>query len=188
MASVSDTRYKQQAVIEFLVAEKKSVGKNHKRLCAVYGSCAVETCTVGSCVQRAKVSGSGEWELHGRPRSGRLPQPPSETCYMALISLFVRIGTPQVGNWQYRFPSAMEVQLIQHGNVRPHTSLRTQEAIAKYSWTLLCHPPRVLIWRRQIFAFFGSLKNAMNGTRFEDDESVIRALRTRLREQDTSWY
>jgi hypothetical protein len=89
---------------------------------------------------------------------GVLPKPPSETGYMALMSLFVRIGTPQVGNWQYRFPSAMEFQLIQHGNVRPHTSLRTQEAIAKYSWTLLCHPPIFLIWRRQIFAFYGSLK------------------------------
>jgi hypothetical protein len=28
----------------------------------------------------------------------------------------------------------------------------------------------------------------MRGTRFEDDESVIRAVRTWLREQDTSWY
>jgi len=34
----------------------------------------------------------------------------------------------------------------------------------------------------------GPLKDALHGIRFEDDESVIRAVRTRLREQETSWY
>ena len=71
MAYVSDTRYEQRAVIEFLVAEKESVGNIHKRLCAVYGSCAVERSTVGRWVQRVKASGSGETELHDRLRSGR---------------------------------------------------------------------------------------------------------------------
>ena len=71
MVSVSDTRYKQQAVIEFLVAEKESVGNIHKRLCAVYGSCAVDRSTVGRWVERVKASGSGETELHDRPWSVR---------------------------------------------------------------------------------------------------------------------
>ena len=31
--------------------------------------------------------------------------------------------------------------LIQHDNVRPHTSLGTPEAIAKSGWTVLPHPP-----------------------------------------------
>ena len=60
MASVSDTRYKQRAVIKFLVAEKESEGNIHKRLCVVYGSCAVDMSTVGRWVQRVKASGSGE--------------------------------------------------------------------------------------------------------------------------------
>jgi len=77
--------------------------------------------------------------------------------------------------------------LIQHDNVRPHTSLRTQEAIAKFGWTVHPHPPIVLIWCRQIFIFLG-LKYTLRGTKFEDDESVIRAVRTWLREQETSWY
>ena len=34
---------------------------------------------------------------------------------------------------------------------------------------------------------FGPLKDALRGTRFEDDESVIRAARTWLCEQETSW-
>jgi len=68
---VSDTRYKQRAVIEFLVAEKESVANIHKRLCAVYGSFAVVRSTVGRWVQRVKGSGRGETELHDRPWSGR---------------------------------------------------------------------------------------------------------------------
>jgi hypothetical protein len=63
MASVSDTRYKQPAVTEFLVAEKQSVGNIHRRLCAVYGSCAVDRSTVGRWIQRVKASGSGETEI-----------------------------------------------------------------------------------------------------------------------------
>ena len=46
--------------------------------------------------------------------------------------------------------------LIQHDNACPHTSLRTQEAITKFGWTLLPQPPHiVLIWRRQISIFLG---------------------------------
>ena len=30
--------------------------------------------------------------------------------------------------------------LIQHDNIRPHTSLRTQEAIAKFGWNVPTHP------------------------------------------------
>jgi hypothetical protein len=39
--------------------------------------------------------------------------------------------------------------LIQHNNAHPHASLWTQEAIAKFGWTV------VLIWRYQIFTFLG---------------------------------
>jgi transposase len=71
MASVSDTRYKQRTVIVFLVAEKETVENIHKRLCAVYGSCAVDRSTAGRWVQRVKASESGETDLHDQPRSGR---------------------------------------------------------------------------------------------------------------------
>jgi len=38
------------------------------------------------------------------------------------------------------------------------------------------------------FHRFGSLENALRGTSFEDDEAVIRAVRTWQFEQETSWY
>ena len=47
------------------------MGNIHKRLCAVYGSYAVNRSTDGYWVRRVKASGSGEKELHDRPQSGR---------------------------------------------------------------------------------------------------------------------
>jgi hypothetical protein len=41
---------------------------------------------------------------------GVLPQPPAQTCCSQLMTLFMQIGTSQVGNWLYSFQSAMEVQ------------------------------------------------------------------------------
>jgi len=38
------------------------------------------------------------------------------------------------------------------------------------------------------FHLFGPLKDTLHGTRFEDDERVIRAVMTWLCEQETSWY
>jgi len=73
--------------------------------------------------------------------------------------------------------------LIQHDNARRHTSLRTQEAIAKFGWNVLPHPPHSPDLAPSDFHLFGPLR----GTRLEDGESVIRAVRTWLREKETSW-
>ena len=78
--------------------------------------------------------------------------------------------------------------LIQHDNARPHTSLRTQEAISKFRWNVFPHPSYSLDLAPSNFHLFEPLKDAMRGTRFGDNESVIRAMRTWLREQETSWY
>jgi hypothetical protein len=67
MGSVADSHFKQRAVIEFLVHENKSVVNTHKRLCAVYGSCAVDRSTVGQWAKRVKASGSAETELCDLP-------------------------------------------------------------------------------------------------------------------------
>jgi len=77
---------------------------------------------------------------------------------------------------------------IQHDNARPHISLRTQEAIAKFGWNVLPHPPYSPDVAPSDFHLFGPLKDALRATRFEDDESVIRAVWTWICEQETSWY
>jgi transposase len=71
MVSVADSCFKQKAVIEFFVHEKESVVNIHKRLCAVYGSCAVDRSTVGRWAKRVKASGSAETELCDLPRADR---------------------------------------------------------------------------------------------------------------------
>jgi hypothetical protein len=38
------------------------------------------------------------------------------------------------------------------------------------------------------FHLFGPLKDTLRGTRFEDDDSMIRTVRTWLHEQEMSWY
>jgi transposase len=77
MASVADSRFKQRALIEFLVHENESVVNIHKRLCAVYGSCAVDRSTVGQWIKGVRASGSAETELRDLPRAGR---PAPQTC------------------------------------------------------------------------------------------------------------
>jgi len=107
------------------------------------------------------------------------------------INLNVCIKTLQKLKQRYRRvrPNRNPVDmLIQHDNAHPHTSLRTQEAIAKFGWTVLPHPPYSLDLAPSDCHLFGPLKNALCGTRFEDDKSMIRALRTWLHEQETSWY
>jgi len=76
---------------------------------------------------------------------------------------------------------------IQHDNAHHHTSLRTEEAITKFVWTMLPNPSYSPDLAPSDFHLFGPLKDALRGTRLEDDESVIRAM-TWLREQETSWY
>ena len=66
--------------------------------------------------------------------------------------------------------------------------MQTQEAIAKFRWTVLPHSPFGPDLAPSDFHLFGPLKDALHGTSFEDDESVIRTVRTRVREQETSWY
>jgi hypothetical protein len=73
-----------------------------------------------------------------------------------------------------------EDMLIQHDNARPHTSLRNQEAIAKFGWNVLPHPSYSPDVAPSDFHLFGPLKDALRVTRF--------AVRAWLREEERSWY
>jgi len=53
---------------------------------------------------------------------------------------------------------------------------------------VLPHSPSIPDLVPSDFHLFGILKDALRGTRFEDDESVIRAVRTWLRERESRWY
>ena len=78
--------------------------------------------------------------------------------------------------------------LLLRDNARPHTSLETWESITKLDWTVLPHPPYSPDLAPSDFHLFGPLKHAFRGKKFEDDEAVIHAGKTWLRDQDNIWY
>jgi histone-lysine N-methyltransferase SETMAR len=53
--------------------------------------------------------------------------------------------------------------LLQCNSAQPHTSFRTQEAIAKLGWTILSHPPYSPDLAPSDFNLFGALKDAIQG-------------------------
>jgi histone-lysine N-methyltransferase SETMAR len=78
--------------------------------------------------------------------------------------------------------------LLQHDNVRPHTGLRIWEHITKMGWTVLLHPPYSPDLALSDFPLCVSLKDALRGTHFEHDNSIIEAVRKWLCRQGKSWY
>jgi hypothetical protein len=179
MGSVSDTRYKQRAVIEFLVAEKESVENIHKQLCAVYGSCAVNRSTVGHWVQRVKASRSGEMELHDRPRSGR---PATATSPDILVDVIARgetinldayIKTLQKLKQRYRRvrPKQESRRHVASARQRPPLHKSSNPGGNRQIW-LDCAPPSS--YSHDLvpsdFHLFGPLKDTLRGTSFEDEE------------------
>jgi hypothetical protein len=155
MAPVSDTRYKQRAVIEFLVGEKESVGNIHKRLCAVYGSFAVDRSTVGRWFREFRLQEMEKLSCMIVRGLGILPQPPARHV----------AGR----RWHYSWGS------VYHKSENGSTAFSHHRKCNWFSTTMpvltqvsepkrqspnlvgLCSPipPIVLIWRRQIFIFWG---------------------------------
>jgi histone-lysine N-methyltransferase SETMAR len=78
--------------------------------------------------------------------------------------------------------------LLHHSNVRPHTNLRTREAITKLQWTVLPHPLYSPDLAPSDYHLFGPLKDAIRGKRFEDDEEVITEVKRWLRQRPAVWY
>jgi hypothetical protein len=74
--------------------------------------------------------------------------------------------------------------LLQHDNARPHSSLKTWEAITKFGWTMLPYPPNSPNLAQSDFHTCGALKYAICGTMFESEGDVIYALSTWLYEHD----
>jgi histone-lysine N-methyltransferase SETMAR len=74
--------------------------------------------------------------------------------------------------------------LLQHDSARLHTSVKTQEAIMKFVWTVLLHPPYSPNLAPADFHPFGALKDALCTMKFETDDNVICTVRSWLHKQD----
>ncbi|KAL4149271.1 hypothetical protein QTP88_003252 [Uroleucon formosanum] len=71
MTAPSDVRFKQRAVIEFLVAENVKPVDIHRRLLAVYGNQTLDVSSVRSLALRVKGSEVGKAIIADQDRSGR---------------------------------------------------------------------------------------------------------------------
>jgi hypothetical protein len=61
---------------------------------------------------------------------------------------------------------------------RLHTSVKTWEAITKFVWVVLLHPPYSPDLAPSDFHPCGTLKDAFCSMKFETDDSVIYTVRT----------
>jgi len=68
----------------------------HKPLCAGFRELKLQEVETRSCMIHRSL-----WVL---------PQPPAHICCSAPMTLFMRVGASQIGNWPYSFQSAMELQ------------------------------------------------------------------------------
>ena len=73
--------------------------------------------------------------------------------------------------------------LLQHDNARPHTSMRTREAITSFGWTTLPHPPYSPDLAPSHYHFFGAMKKSLRGKHYENDEKVKTSVKKWLCEQ-----
>jgi len=74
--------------------------------------------------------------------------------------------------------------LLHHASARLYTSVKTQEAITKFVWTVLLNPPYSPNLAPSDFHPFGALKNALCTMKFETDDVAICTGRSWLLEQD----
>jgi len=70
--------------------------------------------------------------------------------------------------------------LLLHNNARPHSAALTQEKLAQLYWTALEHSPYSPDLSPCGCHMFGSLKEALGGQCFDDDEQVENFVRNWL--------
>ena len=62
-------------------------------------------------------------------------------------------------------------------NARPHTGVRTREAVTQLGWTVLPQLPRRADLEPSGFDLLGPLNDAVHGSKFESDDNVVNAAR-----------
>ena len=88
MEELSDVRFKQRAVIEFLNAEVPPI-ENHRRMQAVYGDQSVDVTTLRRWVRRFKDGEMGQTDLSDKTRSGR-PVTASDQLHQYRVEELIR--------------------------------------------------------------------------------------------------
>ena len=71
--------------------------------------------------------------------------------------------------------------LLQHDNARPHTSIRTMEAIISFGWTVISHLLYSPDLAPSYYHLFGPMKEGLRGNRYGSDNEVETAVMNWLR-------
>ena len=87
-----------------------------------------------------------------------------------------------------RSNSEMANVLLQHDNARPHTRIRTMEAIILFGWTVIPHPPYSPDLAPSDYHLFGPMKKGLWGYRYGNDSKVKTAVLHWLRHQPAEFY
>jgi histone-lysine N-methyltransferase SETMAR len=82
----------------------------------------------------------------------------------------------------------MKDVLLLHDNARPHTNLRTREAIAKMGWTVLPHPAHSPDLAPSNYHLFGPVKNVLCKRHFADDNELKRSFHDVFRSQGREFH
>jgi histone-lysine N-methyltransferase SETMAR len=82
----------------------------------------------------------------------------------------------------------MKDVLLLHDNARPHTSLRTREAIVKMARTVLPHPAHSPILAPSDCHVFGPVKDGLHGRHFVYDDELKQSFRDVLESQGREFY
>ena len=73
--------------------------------------------------------------------------------------------------------------ILQHDNMRPHTSRQTQDALAQLKLSALPHPAYSADLAQSDYFLFPQLKKHLKGNHYDSDEEVVAAVRQWCREQ-----
>jgi transposase len=78
--------------------------------------------------------------------------------------------------------------LLLHDNARPHSALRTQDAVRKLGWTVLPHPPYSPDLAPSDYHLFGKVKESLRGIHYENVSEVKRAFQSWIRKTPSEFF
>ena len=78
--------------------------------------------------------------------------------------------------------------ILQHDNARPHTSGRTQDALAQLKLPALPHPAYSPDLAPSDYFLFLHFKKHLKGNHYDSDEEVVAAVRQWCREQSPEFF
>ena len=75
-----------------------------------------------------------------------------------------------------------------HDNACPHVSRQTIDVIQKLGWTVLPHPPYSPDLAPSDYHLFGKLKDELRGTRFDNNEDLVTAVKQWFKRARSEFY